>query len=225
MSKNWKYQAVITCLKSSDELDLAYDGTIAKGSLNLHLKALGADVTSESFEVSRYDPYWNPRELMRAWDFFRRVNYAGGTPKLRVYIRGHGDYALQKVGGLDAGEWAGVLKTAGMIGAGVVSVTGCQAARDLGTSGPQRTEDQADSFASHFHRALRQITGVKCDVLARTEYVGVMPDGSKKTTTSLEQGQKSWGSKKAESKVRFKWCGDQQVREFVYVKPGELELV
>jgi len=209
----WRHQVIITSL-SDDEADKV----IIKGSLNIHQKAISKGINAQNFQVD--SGRWNGFSLGLITQFFGRIKALKGdhATLTRVHIRGHGGFRSQTVGGLDADTWARLLSDTGMPSVGVVSVTGCQAARDLGTAGTaQRLTPNYDSFASRFHIALKG-KGIKCDVMARAEYVGVMPDGSKKTTLSIEKGETDWGAHRDGSKVKFKWVGESQMREVVRAK-------
>jgi hypothetical protein len=204
-----KFQIIITCLTN----DMTHDRPIVAGSLNLHKKAATKGVESTNVEIQRDEPHYNGMTAALIRKEFKRVSQTGsnGLNNTRIYIRGHGSAARQTVGGLDAEGWARILKELGMPQVGIVSVTGCRAGLDLPVTAP----GSMDSFGSKFHKALKDITGVKCDVFARTEYVGVLSTGQKETTPTLEP--RNWRHKAPNTKYKFSWgTGQQQVRAFVY---------
>jgi peptidase C80-like protein len=136
----------------------------------------------------------------------------------RIYIRGHGSFTKQTVGGLTAESWATILKELGMPRVGIVSVTGCRAGRDLNSTDENPLLDVMNSFASEFHKQLKEITKQRCDVVARTQYVGVLPSGKKQTTPTLTRNtppltKATWTSKAPNIKYKFTWASDgAQVR-------------
>ncbi|MCI0699991.1 MAG: C80 family cysteine peptidase [Planctomycetia bacterium] len=129
----------------------------------------------------------------------------------RLYLIGHGNWKAQTLGGDTADTWATTLVNGGLPQIKLVSVTGCQAGRDLGSADDLRVLSSADSFASKLHAKLGAL-GVKVDLYARAYKVRIRSGGQgqvrgSKTTEGTYQ--------RANSKILFTWEGAKQVRKWV----------
>ena len=206
-----RHQIVITCLTGNN----AHDGSITRGSLNLHMRALSAGKYSKNLEIHSQleSPYLKPTDaaMMCASVSSMKVKMPTLWPTLRIYLRGHGGFERQTLGGLGPAGWAEALSGLGIFGVGLYSVTGCRLGRDTGSTVEQPLLDVPNSFASNFHRLLAD----KRDVYARTELVGVYQDGSK--ATSITKQPLAYRRKAPGSKVRFTWEDGEQKRSLVYV--------
>ena len=208
-----RHQIVVTCLTHNH----LHDATIINGSLKLHTRAASKGTFSENLEItSRGDtPLGNPftAAQMRERVSKLRKKLPSHWPNLRVYLRGHGGFQQQTLGGLGPAAWVNALRELGISEVGVYSVTGCRLARDSGSTAESPLLDVANSFASNFHRLLPD----KRDVFARTEYLGVLEDGRKRTSPTIAPEPTNFRSKAPRSKVRFTWGknGDQE-RHLVY---------
>jgi len=196
-----KFQIIMTSLTG-----LVGDGVIVRGSLSLQQKAESRGIKSTNVEVQPAEPHYTPIAGALIRQVFGQILRSGGALDARLYLRGHG--CPTTVGGMDGESWALLLKELNMPQMGIVSVTGCQAGLHVGN-------DVMDCFAAKFHRALKAITGVKCDVYARTEYLGVQQTGKKMTSPTMLPG--TYRSKSPGSKYKFTWGqGGTQARVAVY---------
>jgi len=132
------------------------------------------------------------------------------TAKSRLYIRGHGDWINQRVGSCSAEGLADLIgrflpKTL------LISVAACQAGRDKGSGEAHRVVMSADSFASKFHKLLKE-KGCKARLYARVYVVRVRPSGTKGTGTSNSHEAVTHRKR---SKNLFDWNGDDQIRRWV----------
>jgi hypothetical protein len=139
------------------------------------------------------------------------------TAKSRLYLRGHGCWMMQTVGGIDAKTWARTLLNAGLYKTKVISITACTAGRDRDVM-DNRVVHSADSFASQFHQALMDMANLDTVVYARVYNQIVYATGFK-ATSDLAEGIKPANSR-AKSKLKFSWQGRKQVREWVDYSTG-----
>jgi len=139
------------------------------------------------------------------------------TDKSRLYLRGHGSWMMQTIGGIDAKTWARTLVNAGLYKTRVISITACTAGRDRDIN-DNRVVESANSFASKFHQALMDMANLNTVVYARVYNQVVYPAGFK-ATSDTEAGIKPANSRE-KSKLKFSWNGRTQVREWVDYKTG-----
>lgn len=166
---------------------------------------------------------------------FSKSDVAGLGPALgrlsrqsRLYIRGHGDYAAQKIGAWGANEVADLLAGHGLPAVSLISVTGCELGRDRGTANDNRIGGSMNSFASHFHLRLKEKHGIRTVVYARVHCVAVgnsskgagVDDPSvrgHKTTFDDDDempGGFAGGAHRVHSKLKFWWDLNVQRREW-----------
>jgi hypothetical protein len=166
------------------------------------------------------------------------------TAKSRVYISGHGDWQLCKIGDVDGATMAENLCEWGLKGKHgiLVSITACGAARG-GLAKDTLLDTGAYSFAGEFHEVLHDC-GVDAIVYARVGGVVAISAsllkynpgklGSKMTweiqdldeDDELEPGEARQRlvpgddgrskHKRPESKMEFKWVNGKQERRWVY---------
>ncbi|MBX3199441.1 MAG: hypothetical protein KF850_07100 [Labilithrix sp.] len=207
-----RHQIVITCLTHK----LRHDEAIIRGSFNLHQRATSSGKFSELLEITSLgdrplkDPF--TAASMRERVATLRKKHSVAWSDTRIYLRGHGGFEKQTLGGLGPEAWVKALQELGISEVGLYSITGCRLARDSGSQADRPLLDVANSFASNFHRLLPD----KRDVFARTEYLGVLTDGRKQTTPTIAPNPTNFRSKAPGSKVRFTWGKGGQVREMVY---------
>jgi hypothetical protein len=129
----------------------------------------------------------------------------------RLYLIGHGNWQAQTLGGASADTWANTLIKAGLKAVKIVSVTGCQTARDFDTASDLRVTQSADSFAARLHVKLKEL-GCHTDLYGRAYKVRIRSgnDGAKRGAKYTE-GQ----FHRPNSKIFFTWEGDRQVRKWV----------
>lgn len=144
------------------------------------------------------------------------------TNNTRVYLCGHGDWVTQTLGGFSMGFVASVLNLCQAPNDSVISVVGCQLARDkrLAAYG-KLCSNSINSFGSKLHQRMWSKYQKKYVLFARTYNVGVYPDGKiggrkliflADTLTPKVEDQRE---KHPKSKVMFCWAGDTQVRRWV----------
>lgn len=144
----------------------------------------------------------------------------------RVYLQAHGDWESQKLGEWGPHDVAAMLAECGMPAVRVVSILGCELGRDRGTANDARIGNSVDSFASRFHKRLKEKHGIATVVYARVfcvafaradNYIG---DGQadrfgRKVTFDADDDWDDWASAhgRTHSKLRFYWENGQQRRE------------
>jgi hypothetical protein len=148
------------------------------------------------------------------------------TRDSRVYLVGEGDWRQQKLSGWSPGEVADLLGQAGMPAVKVVSIV----ADSLGRSSDDSLRLAfPDSFASAFHRILKETWHIRTTVHARVVDVvvssgtedsslpGYIAKGRKLTAVKDYTGSPSRQSyHQPQSKVAFSWNGDVQHTDWKY---------
>lgn len=136
----------------------------------------------------------------------------------RVYVVGHGNWQSQTIGGFAPEAIAPLInegfRLAGAPAPGtVVSVVGCQLARDLGSPGyGSLAANSVDSFAGKLHKLLEDKGLV---VFARVYNVTAYyagPNAGRKTVRPVKGGDLVHHA--PNSKVMFAWEGGVQVRRW-----------
>jgi hypothetical protein len=194
------------------------DATITLGSGNLQIKATnkGIPTVLVNLPLAGEDGYHKKMDELS--DALSPL-----TGNSRLYIRGHGSWKNQTVGKVDAKTWARTLLNAGLPKVAIISICACQAGRDLGSSDATRVVLSADSFASQFHKHLKDMANYELIVYARVYKVivgagNLAPVGVKKT------GDKNAGvaptHDRQHSKLRFSWEGGKQQRDWVDYEHG-----
>lgn len=199
------------------------DGAIQRGSELLAAKAAAANVSTIVVDFPLPGDPERPAKMAALSNAIRPL-----TAESRLYVRGHGSWQSQTVGGVDAQTWAKTLLDAGLPRVRLISIGACQAGRDLGTSDACRILNSADSFASKFHAFLREMAQYELIVYARIYAVRVRSG----TQGGASIGQKHTGgpeigseNKRPKSKLRFSWNGGRQRREWVdYATGGTLDI-
>ncbi len=144
----------------------------------------------------------------------------------RIYLIGHGSWKSQTVGGFSPELWANTLVDSGMPKeVAVISITACNAGRDLGSSNEIRVTDVPNSFASRFHAQLvaRRNTS---RVYARSYTMRIRSgtDGSYATGQKTSSDGTAHVHHRPNSKILFYWENGQQHRKFVtYGQPDPNE--
>jgi hypothetical protein len=137
----------------------------------------------------------------------------GLTAKSRLYIRGHGDWQNQRVGGL-SGKFLADLLRDDLPDDLLISITSCQAGRDKGSAATHRVMCSIDSFAAEFHKRLNEPKRqCKVRVYARVFTVKVSKAGRKLTTDAA--GDFGKVPHRARSKILFYWSAENQMRKWV----------
>src|SRR5207244_11901555 len=89
------------------------------------------------------------------------------TGRSRLYLRGHGSWRNQTIGGWDARAVAQLLHMCNLPAVQVISIVSCKLGRGLGAADGCRLADSANSFASKFHKSLWKDYDIKTTVFAR----------------------------------------------------------
>jgi hypothetical protein len=98
----------------------------------------------------------------------------------------------------------------------MISIIADGAGRDRGSSSPDLLAEPADSFASQFHRRLKEEHGIEVEVHARVYPVAILSDaygadrGRKETYPEDDDDQRIGGRER--SKLKFSWSDGAQVR-------------
>ena len=207
------------------------DHTITSGSKKISDKAANGGLECETVDFPIQGEPGFPN---------KRYKLTAALSKLdknsRIYIRGHGNWKNQTVGGVDAQTWADTLIEAGMPSVKIVSVCACRAALDLGSdfanvnsagyvdADQARAAHSADSFASKFHARLKT-GGVKVPIYARTYKVVTRSTLVKHTSDTKESGPGTGSRvhKRSFSKILFDWQGNDQIRKWVSYSESDPE--
>jgi len=158
------------------------------------------------------------------------------TTGTRLYLIGHGEWQQQTMGGLKASVWARRLAACGLKKVPkLISIVGCNAARDKGTTKVNRINVSISSFASQFHEKLKTVHGLETFVFARPYTVRVYSGGVKKKTTHTHEGRalpdKKLPSNAKEQhhgerrKLCFFWENGVQKRKWVVYVQGAQQLL
>lgn len=140
-----------------------------------------------------------------------KFSFSQLTNQSRIYMIGHGNWQAQTLGGDTAQTWANTFIACGMPQVKLVSITGCQAGRDFGSTDQLRVTEDANSFASQFHQLLGA-AGVRISVYARAYKVRIRSGGAEGTRGSkFTEG----AHHRPNSKILFTWQGGSQVRRWV----------
>ena len=147
------------------------------------------------------------------------------TKNSRVYLQDHGDWHSQKLGIHDAPTISNMLADAGMPAVKMVSVLGCEAARDLGTANDARVSQSVNSFASILHEHLGNKRGLFVNLHARV-FVLTMGNPADDENKPETHGHKytfnddnqftshTEGSHRKNSKMLFYWEAGKQKRRW-----------
>jgi hypothetical protein len=99
------------------------------------------------------------------------------TDQSRLYIYGHCDWAVQKVGTYTGQEMANLFKNCGLKKVKLISIVACKAARSY----YDNFDDRLGSFASYFLEGLGNL-GIASEVFARSDTTGTWPKGDNDPT-------------------------------------------
>jgi hypothetical protein len=145
----------------------------------------------------------------------------------RVYLDGHWDWTMQTIGGWPAGEVADLLGDCGLPDQCVVSVLGCELARDRGSPGCGLLGVSVDSFASNLHRLLWDTHALEACGFARvqqTYYPGTGKRRGHKGVLPVAGGQKVKHHLER-SKVLYTRHEGEQVRLWFNYATNGLDLI
>jgi hypothetical protein len=152
------------------------------------------------------------------WFVALRTELGKLTRQSRLYLQGKGDWRRQTVGDWGGKAAADLLAGAGLSAVKVISIIAGEAGRDREETTESRTAEPPDSFASWFHRRLKEGHGIEVDVLARVFKVAVLPEasGSNRGRKVTYEGDGASALRhRPESKLRFTWADGRQVRSWV----------
>jgi hypothetical protein len=169
------------------------------------------------------------RARKTAWSLFGRK-----VPKLtassRIYLNGHGDWQSQTLGHASAEEVADLLGNLNLPDDILISVIGCELARDLSSPGYGLIGNSVDSFASNLHRLLAEKFDLEAFVFARVQESGtevgtVEARGRKGVWLGPEDSGLPYEFKLEKSKVCYWWDGYQQRRGWANYVTNRLDVI
>jgi len=144
-------------------LDGTGDSTIRTITEDLEKRAAGKSVKSHTVTFRNLDA---EAEIQRNAELMMRK-----VPKLtgqsRIYVNGHGSWQNQTIGGWPVDHVADLLGQVRVPGGIVISITGCEMARNLSSPNYGAMGASVDSFASKLHQRLKKEHGVETIVFAR----------------------------------------------------------
>ncbi len=147
---------------------------------------------------------------------------------VRVYLMGHADRLAHRLGVWSSEQVADLLNDAGLTGNGVISMIGCEAARNLENDYPPEVEDWEDSLATKLHYHLKKKHEIKAIIFARVKSVGVFSDIHREKFDDLEllaalKGHKFVllkddvrANKQSLTKLVFYWDDNKQMCRWAY---------
>lgn len=189
------------------------DATISNGTEGMAKKAKAKGLTCAVVTVAGRDGTITELEK-------KKVKFALSMlfPPIRLYIRGHGGWKSQKIGGWSAAQVAELLKKSDLPQVLTVSVTGCQLGRDMASdSDAHRVQHSIDSFGSQLHQLIKDECGIKTNLHARIYKVGTYgpKEGSEaKMGRKGAFGPSGFKLKQPQSKLVFYWDGETQRRKW-----------
>jgi hypothetical protein len=212
------------------------DDVIWRGTNALESRAAQEGLKSHTVTVRNWDA---PRANRRAAQLMMRT-----VPKLtassRIYLRGHGNWKMQTIGGVSAEDVANILGAWGLPNGILISITGCELGRDLSSATYGHLGNSVDSFASKVHRLLKEDYEVDSVVFARVYVTETVRSGSvndvekvgfKTHYTSDPDLYKAcpwtvgWDYQSRKSKVCYWWQGGKQVRGWWNYKQNVVNLI
>jgi len=187
----------------------------------LNRKAIANSLKSHRFTVPTVYASVGVAEKIKAnvhrWAELKRV-LPMLTRQSRLYLVGHGDWRSQTLGELGPSITASMLAQNLPNGVGVISIVACGLGADSDASNTVRVSHSINSFAGTFHGELGRL---KCYTQVYARIWNVVLDDPEDDDPNV--GRKSvqrvgWREqhRMPNSKFRFFWNGDQQMREFVY---------
>jgi hypothetical protein len=202
------------------------DELITKGTEALEAKAKARGLESHTLTVRVSElidsrPAQDAAYNKAAEPFY--ASFAKFTIYSRLYLAGHGFWKQQTLGGLGA-------KTVAYLVAGrekertpkevtfLVSVLGCESARDKDSAVYGMLGSSVDSFAANLHRALKEQYGLAVNLFARVYDVGIAVAGEvgrKGVYTEGAAVPSSIEGAYPNSKVLYRWFSDKQARYMV----------
>jgi len=147
---------------------------------------------------------------------------------VRIYLLGHADWLAHRLGVWSSEQAADLLKDAGFTGNGVISMIGCEAARNIWNAYPPEVKDWEDSLATKLHYHLKNKYEIKATLCARIKSVGVISDIHKEKFDDPQVFAESKGrkfvllkddvraNKEPSTKLIFYWDDNKQMCEWAY---------
>jgi hypothetical protein len=194
------------------------DQAIIDNSKGLQAKAKEEGIPSHEVKFLGLSTSTGIIGAVKDWSGKKNIKHEMGklTGQSRVYLQGHGGWQSQKLGGWGP-EWV----AAGLVGTGMpavklISILGCNLGRDLGANGA-RVANSANSFASIFHKSLKEDHNMEIDVYARTYSLTVLPKsfGTNKGKKETVDDTDTWLGGRTHSKLLFRWEGGVQKRYWI----------
>jgi hypothetical protein len=164
-------------------LDGTDDDVIWRGTNALEYKAEQQGLKSHTVTLRNYTAVRGKLDYQPVKANDRAVFLlARKVPKLtassRIYLRGHGNWKMQTIGGVPPKDAAVFLGGIGVPAGVLISITGCSLGRDLSSVSYGQLGDSVDSFASSFHRILKEDYGVETIVFARVYVTETVRSGT-----------------------------------------------
>jgi hypothetical protein len=174
------------------------DTTILQSAQALNDKATSDGLTSSRVTMTGSSSFF--RTWSKTYKGRLTTAFTGFPTKSRVYLVGHGGWVSQKLADWDAHDVADLLAECGMPAVKVVSLVGCQLGRDKGTPSDCRVGHSMNSFASKFHKRLKEKHNRVTVVYARIYLVKVANSVEGEGVKRPElRGQKTTANQKRQS--------------------------
>lgn len=150
------------------------------------------------------------------------------TKGVRVYLLGHAAWLAHRLGSWSSEQVADLLGGTKFTGNGVISIIGCEAAKNLDDDYSPDIADWEDSFATKLQYHLKKKYSIEAPILARIQSVGVFSDIHKEKFDDAEAFEAMKGrkfvlskddtriNKAASTKLIFYWDDGKQKRGWVY---------
>jgi hypothetical protein len=151
------------------------------------------------------------------------------TASSRIYLNGHGDWQSQTLGGATVYDVANLLGPFNLPNGILISILGCELARDMSSTGYGLIGHSVDCFASNLHLLLGEDKGLEAIVFARVQEAGVALKGKQRGRKTIWLGPEESGLpcefKLEKSKVCYWWDGGQQRRGWANYVTNQIDVI
>jgi hypothetical protein len=201
------------------------DNVITESTKALEEMAVAKEVESYTATVR----YWNQGRSMSVDPSLEWLKEKATklTDSSRVYLDGHGKWQSQTMGGVRAGiivDLLGDLKLPQEI---LISILGCETARDWSSEGYGLIGQSVNCFASQLHEQLKRYHSVEAIVFARVQVTGTRTwgelRGHKGVKTKEDDGPLTFKLEK--SKVVYWWEDGKQRRGWANYKTKMVDVL
>lgn len=172
------------------------------------------------------DPPAPSKEVNLLKGFF--AMYGQKSTGVRIYLLGHAAWLAHRLGNWSSEQVADLVGGAKFTGEGVISIIGCEAAKNIDADYSPEVTDWEDSFATKLQYHLKKKHSIESPIFARIKSVGVFSDIHKEAFSDAPElfeatkGRKFVLAKddirvnKATlTKLMFYWDGAKQMRQWV----------